>query len=153
MPAYCNRGASGIDGTISSALGVAASSGQRITLVLGDLAFYHDLNALLALRRCGLQAIIVVLNNNGGGIFRRLPVAKFEPTFTDLFVTPHGLEFSGAAALFGLHYQLVVEIREFKAAFHAALAGYENQLIEVKTDSAAHEVARQRIIAALRPAG
>ena len=153
MPVYCNRGASGIDGTISSALGVAASSGQRITLVLGDLAFYHDLNALLALRRCGLQAIIVVLNNNGGGIFRRLPVAKFEPTFTDLFVTPHGLEFSGAAALFGLHYQLIVEIREFKAAFHAALAGYENQLIEVQTDSAAHEVARQRIIAALRPAG
>ena len=146
---YCNRGASGIDGTISSALGVAASSGQRVTVLLGDLAFYHDLNALLALRRCGLQAIVVVLNNDGGGIFRRLPVAQFDPIFTDLFLTPHGLEFSGAAALFGLRYQLVDHIREFGAAFSAAMGRSGSQLIEVRTDSAAHELVRQRIRSAL----
>ena len=150
VPVFCNRGASGIDGTISSALGVAASSGQRVTLVLGDLAFYHDLNALLALRRCGLQAVIVVLNNDGGGIFRRLPVAKFEPVFTGLFLTPHGLEFSGAATLFGLRYQLVQHTREFGAVLGAALGRSESQLIEVQTDSSAHETARQRILSALR---
>ena len=150
MPVYCNRGASGIDGTISSALGVAASSGQRVTLVLGDIAFYHDFNALLALRRCGLHAIIVVLNNDGGGIFRRLPVAQFEPVFTDLFLTPHGLEFSGVATLFGLRYQLVRHIREFGAAFSAALGRSGSQLIEVQTDSAADELVRQRILSSLR---
>src|SRR5690606_28188645 len=84
---FANRGASGIDGTISSALGAgAARPNLPLTLVTGDLAFYHDMNGLLAIKRLGIKATIVVINNDGGGIFHRLPVAKFDPPFTDLFV-------------------------------------------------------------------
>ena len=69
-------------------------------LITGDIAFYHDMNGLLALRQQGLNNVtIVLLNNNSGSIFRRLPVAKFDPPFTALFLTPHGLDFSHVAQL------------------------------------------------------
>src|SRR5262249_8363753 len=64
-----NRGASGIDGVVSSALGAAAAAGRRLVLLIGDLSFYHDLNGLLALKRYGLDVTVVLLNNDGGGIF------------------------------------------------------------------------------------
>ncbi|MFQ5342712.1 MAG: 2-succinyl-5-enolpyruvyl-6-hydroxy-3-cyclohexene-1-carboxylic-acid synthase, partial [Anaerolineae bacterium] len=112
-----NRGASGIDGIVSSGLGAAAATEDPLVLVTGDLAFYHDLNGLLALRRCGAKATIVVINNDGGGIFRRLPVAAFDPPFTELFVTPHGLDFEPAVRMYGAEF-VRVETRE---AFRRAL--------------------------------
>ncbi|MCG3211541.1 MAG: 2-succinyl-5-enolpyruvyl-6-hydroxy-3-cyclohexene-1-carboxylate synthase [Anaerolineae bacterium] len=142
---FANRGASGIDGTIASALGAAAGSGLPLTLVIGDLAFYHDLNSLLALRRCGLKATIVLINNNGGGIFHRLPIARVEPPFTELFVTPHGLEFAAAAQLFGLDYRAVTNPADFRRVFAAAVAAPESMLIEVKTSAQQHESVRREI--------
>ncbi|MBL8095900.1 MAG: hypothetical protein JNL73_17115, partial [Anaerolineales bacterium] len=137
LAVYGNRGVAGIDGLVSTALGVAAATPDRpLTLVLGDLALYHDLNGLLAVRRCGVPITIVVVNNDGGGIFRRLPIRDFEPAFTDLFLTPHGLSFASAAQLHGLAYAAPTTRADFRAALTAALASREPALLEIKTDSA-----------------
>jgi 2-succinyl-5-enolpyruvyl-6-hydroxy-3-cyclohexene-1-carboxylate synthase len=142
---FCNRGASGIDGTVSSALGAAAASEAPLVLVTGDLAFYHDLNGLLAFKRCGVKATIVVINNDGGGIFYRLPIAKFDPPFTDLFVTPHGLHFEPMAQMYGLHYEQVSDRLSFRRVLHAAMHSDSGTIIEVPT-STAHDDKRRRAI-------
>ena len=99
-----NRGASGIDGVVSTALGVSSVSSGPCVLVIGDLSLYHDMNGLLAAKRHGLQATIVLLHNDGGGIFSFLPQAEAVEAFEDLFGTPHGLDFRHAANLYGLDY-------------------------------------------------
>ncbi len=134
---YANRGASGIDGTLASAAGIgAAHPDQPLIVVLGDLAFYHDLNSLLTFTRGEVKATIVVINNDGGGIFRRLPVSKFEPTFTELFLTPHGLHFEAAARLFGMDYLLINSRAEFDTVFTGSFKSQKSTIIEVPTDSA-----------------
>ena len=143
---FANRGASGIDGTIASALGAAAATRLPLALVMGDLAFYHDLNSLLALRRCGLKATIVLINNNGGGIFHRLPIAKFDPPFTELFVTPHGLDFAPAAQMFGLEYSRATDRDTFRRAFVEAIGADTSHLIEVPSDAVLHEQMRQEMV-------
>jgi 2-succinyl-5-enolpyruvyl-6-hydroxy-3-cyclohexene-1-carboxylate synthase len=143
---FANRGASGIDGTISSALGAAASNPDLpLTLVTGDLAFYHDMNGLMAIKRLGIKATIVVINNDGGGIFYRLPVAKFDPPFTDLFVTPHALNFEPAARMYGLEYTLARDRESFRAAFAASLESPHSTIIEVPSN-AEHDLARRNEI-------
>lgn len=98
LTVFGNRGASGIDGVTSTALGIAAASDDSLVLITGDVAFYHDMNGLLAIKQHDLNNVtIVLLNNNGGGIFRRLPIAKFEPEFTPLFLTPHDLGFQSCS--------------------------------------------------------
>ncbi len=100
-----NRGASGIDGNVSAAFGLAASGNGPVTAILGDVTFYHDMNGLMAPRLNELPGTtLVVLNNDGGGIFRRLPVADYEEAATELFVMPHGLTYESSAALYGLDY-------------------------------------------------
>ena len=79
---FSNRGASGIDGIIHTAIGVALGSGSRCTLLVGDLAALHDLNALATLRATNAQLVIVVLNNRGGGIFTFLPIASHDDFFS-----------------------------------------------------------------------
>src|SRR5207237_3952416 len=83
-----NRGASGIDGLVSTGLGVAAVTAEPTVLLLGDLSLYHDMNGLWAAGRHGLRATVVVLDNNGGGIFDFLPVAAQEDAFEAVFATP-----------------------------------------------------------------
>src|SRR5699024_8097618 len=83
---YANRGVSGIDGTLSSAFGVATNK-EHVTLIIGDLSFYHDMNSLLIAKRYNLRMTIVLINNNGGGIFSFLPQAKEEKYFEHLFGT------------------------------------------------------------------
>lgn len=141
---FSNRGASGIDGTISSALGVASASANPLVLVIGDLAFYHDLNGLLAFARCGVCATIVLINNDGGGIFRRLPIAQFDPPFTDLFLTPHGLDFEPVVRMFGVGFTRVEGREAFRKMFKASVGAEMPVVIEVRTDSALHEELRKR---------
>jgi 2-succinyl-5-enolpyruvyl-6-hydroxy-3-cyclohexene-1-carboxylate synthase len=143
-----NRGASGIDGTVSSAFGLAAADHSAPTvLITGDLALYHDLNGLIAAQRLGLKLITVVINNNGGGIFHRLPVAQYDPPFEALFVTPHGLTFEETATQFGLSYAHAEDEDDLRAALAAALAGKASALIEVRTDAHADLAARREVIA------
>ncbi|NCP86627.1 2-succinyl-5-enolpyruvyl-6-hydroxy-3-cyclohexene-1-carboxylic-acid synthase [bacterium] len=131
LTVFANRGASGIDGTLSSALGAAAHL-PGLVFVTGDLSFYHDMNGLLAFSRCGIRATIVIINNNGGGIFARLPIATYEPPFTELFRAPHGLTFEHAAQLYNLPYQHV-DRATLAAALQSALAQHGAALIEVTT--------------------
>ena len=78
---HANRGVSGIDGTVSTALGVAATTERPVTLIIGDLSFYHDLNSLFIAKHYDINLTIVLINNNGGGIFSFLPQAKEEKHF------------------------------------------------------------------------
>ncbi len=149
LDVYANRGASGIDGNTSSALGVAAATGEPVVLLAGDITFYHDMNGLLAVGQHGLKLIAVVLNNGGGNIFRRLPVARVEPPFTELFVTPHGLTFGPAAELYGLAYSRVESRPVFRQTLRAALAASEPALIEVRTDGRADHERRQELLASV----
>ena len=154
---FANRGASGIDGTIASAMGVALSMaatnpGSRLVLAIGDLAFFHDINSLLLLHRYPLNVTIVLINNNGGGIFQRLPIAAYEPYFSQLFLIPHGLEFEHAARLFQLVYRHIGSGGEFRLALKEALASSnphanaQPQIIEVATDIAENEKIRRSLL-------
>jgi 2-succinyl-5-enolpyruvyl-6-hydroxy-3-cyclohexene-1-carboxylate synthase len=104
-----NRGANGIDGLVSSAAGAAAASGRPTWLVLGDLALHHDSNGLAALRACPVPVRIVVINNDGGGIFEFLPQADqvSRGEFEAIFGTPTGLEPAALAALHGVEHHLL----------------------------------------------
>lgn len=142
---YCNRGASGIDGTVATANGVAAASSAPMVLVLGDVALYHDLNSLLIFQRCSISGTVVVINNNGGGIFRSLPVASYDPPFTELFLTPHGLRFKHAADMFDMDYREANSRSALTQALTVAIDAPHTTLIEVVTDSAHHEEIGEQI--------
>ena len=150
---YGNRGASGIDGNVSTALGLAAATGRPVVAFLGDITFYHDMNGLLAAQQQGLTDVtFVVTNNDGGGIFRRLPIARHDPPFTDLFLTPHGLTFGHAAALYGLEYAAVRDLAELGVALGNDRQPSAAGLIEVITDGAADHDAHRAILAAVAAA-
>ena len=141
--ALANRGASGIDGNISTALGAAAAHPDRpVAAIVGDITFYHDMNGLLAIQRCGIPMTIVLLNNGGGGIFQRLPIRAFEPQFSDFFITDHGLDFAHAAALYGLDYARIDDRDAFRAAFSESINARSSTIIEVRTD-ALHDLRRR----------
>jgi 2-succinyl-5-enolpyruvyl-6-hydroxy-3-cyclohexene-1-carboxylate synthase len=153
---FGSRGASGIDGTVSTAAGAASSVDAPLTLITGDLGFYHDMNGLLTLRRYGVHMVIVVINNDGGGIFQRLPIAQFDPPYTELFRTSHGMMFAHVAAQYELDYAKASSRAEFRAAFERALSavGSHSTIIEVQTDPV-HDLTRrneivQRVIEAVR---
>lgn len=130
---YANRGVSGIDGTLSSALGVAAT-GAQVTLIIGDLSFYHDLNSLLLAKRYNLPITIVLINNNGGGIFSFLPQSKEEKHFEHLFGTPLDIDFKHAIAMYGGRYNLVREIDELTPLLQDNKQSNRFSVIEVQTE-------------------
>jgi 2-succinyl-5-enolpyruvyl-6-hydroxy-3-cyclohexene-1-carboxylate synthase len=146
----CNRGANGIDGIVSTALGAAAAGADPLVLLTGDLALLHDLGGLLAARRHRLSATIVVLNNDGGGIFSMLPVASHRDAvgFDALFTTPHGLDLAHAAALFGASHSRVGALEELRLALKQSLGAPGLHLIEVPFDREADAAARRALFAA-----
>ncbi|MEE8580222.1 MAG: 2-succinyl-5-enolpyruvyl-6-hydroxy-3-cyclohexene-1-carboxylic-acid synthase [Myxococcota bacterium] len=132
----CNRGANGIDGLLSSALGAAAQHDGPVVLFCGDLSFVHDLGALVAAQRHGLALSIVLVNNGGGGIFSRLPIAAFrdEIDFADLFQTPHGIDFGRIAAGFDIGHTRPSSSQHLRAALKDSMATPGISLIEVPVD-------------------
>ncbi len=128
-----NRGANGIDGVISSALG-AAAGGAPLVLVIGDLSFYHDSNGLLAAKLHQLNATIVLLNNDGGGIFSFLPQAADPEHFEALFGTPSGLDFQPLAETYGARFRRVSTWEDFRAAVRHGLSAEGLHVVEVPTD-------------------
>jgi len=144
VPVAANRGASGIDGTVATAAGFARGLGRPVTLLIGDLALLHDLNSLAMLR--DVHVIVVVLNNDGGGIFSFLPVATHEEFFEPYFGTPQGVGFGPAAKMFGLGYEHPTTTEEFVEAYGSACARGTSTLIEVKTDRAENVALHRRVL-------
>jgi 2-succinyl-5-enolpyruvyl-6-hydroxy-3-cyclohexene-1-carboxylate synthase len=129
-----HRGANGIDGTVSAAFGTAASSDGPVALLIGDVALAHDLGGLLAARRLGLALTIVLVDNDGGGIFEFLPVAGATDAFEEHVATPTGLDAERIAELFGLDYAAPQDPATFGEALRGALGSGHATLIHVRTD-------------------
>jgi len=129
-----NRGASGIDGLVSTGLGMAAAAGGPAVLLVGDLTLYHDMNGLWAIRRHGLRVVIVVLDNDGGGIFGFLPQAAHPDVFEELFGTPLGLRLEDVARLYDLGFIPVDAVADLGPALSAALAGERSVMVSVRFD-------------------
>ncbi len=146
----CNRGANGIDGLISSGIGAAHASGKPTTIVTGDLGLLHDIGGLAALRDVSTAVRIVVIDNDGGGIFHFLPQAEAldNHEFEALLGTPRGVSVAKAAALFDLPHHRLDSLTDLPAALAAGTG-----LIEVKTDrqanAALHRKLSERVAAAL----
>lgn len=151
VPVAANRGASGIDGTVATAAGFARGSGKPVTLVLGDLALLHDLNSLAMLR--SLPVTVVVVNNDGGGIFSFLPVSRHEAFFEEYFGTPHRLGFEDAAAMFGLGYESPRKMREFEEAYERAVSRGEPGIIEVRTDRGENVALHRALLSGVSSSG
>ncbi len=147
-----NRGANGIDGTVSSAFGVAAVACGPTVLLTGDVALVHDLAGLLAARRLGLRLVVVLLNNDGGGIFHFLPVADERDAFEEHVATPHGLDFEKAAEMFGCDYAQPGGLRELRTILDDALAAERTTVIEIRTDRAENLALHRRVAAAVQRA-
>jgi 2-succinyl-5-enolpyruvyl-6-hydroxy-3-cyclohexene-1-carboxylate synthase len=144
----CNRGANGIDGTVSSAFGAAAAGDGPVVLLIGDVALLHDLGGLLAARRLGLELTIVVLNNDGGGIFDFLAVSESGgDAFVEHISTPHGVPMQHLAALFDLRHVVPATEAELEAAVSESIGSGAVTLIEVGTDRAANLALHRRLAA------
>ncbi|GAC1586316.1 MAG: 2-succinyl-5-enolpyruvyl-6-hydroxy-3-cyclohexene-1-carboxylic-acid synthase [Ktedonobacteraceae bacterium] len=150
-----NRGANGIDGIVSSALGASAVASGPNVLVIGDLSFFHDMNGLLAAKLHQLDVTIIVVNNDGGGIFSFLPQANYPEHFEQLFGTPIGLDFSHSAAMYGGHYQRVADWEQFRIAVERGMQNGGLHIVEVTTERESnvrmHRQLWQSVTHALKP--
>ena len=140
-----NRGASGIDGLFATAVGHALASGKPVVAFVGDVSALHDLNSLQLASHVNTPLVLIVLNNDGGGIFRYLPVAKHADVFKTFFTTPHGREFTPIAKAFGLAHESPSTRAAFSKCVSKALGRKGATLIEVRCDAQASEAARARI--------
>ncbi len=138
---YCNRGVNGIDGTLSTALGVCHDHRPGI-LLTGDLALLHDTNGFLSRPRFRGGLTVFAVNNRGGGIFEKLPMARFDPPFEAFFATPQEVDFQSLAAAYGVEYRKV-------ASWDEVVTLLENpcsegiRLVEIPTDRKADTAARE----------
>ena len=130
-----NRGASGIDGIMATASGFAAGSAQLTTLLIGDVAFLHDMNSLALIKQSIQPIVVVVVNNSGGGIFHFLPISKETDVFNKYFTTPHDYTFRGACDTFGLNYENPESKLDFISTYETAVKSGVSTVIEVTTDS------------------
>jgi len=140
---FFSRGANGIDGTLSTALGVA-HRGKPTVLLTGDLALLHDTNGWLLASEFVGSLTVVLVNNAGGGIFGHLPVADFEPPFERFFATPQSVDFSKLAAAYGVAHQRVAGAEALRSALATLPAGI--RLLEIATDRKSDAATRKRIL-------
>jgi len=147
LEVHCNRGANGIDGTLSTALGVA--HGNRPTVLLtGDLALLHDTNGFLSMPRFTGSLTIVLINNDGGGIFGHLPVARFEPPFEEFFATPQQVDFRKLATAYGCSHVAVRDWKHF-AQLVSRLPVRGVRILELRTDRKLDAATRKGMFAKL----
>jgi 2-succinyl-5-enolpyruvyl-6-hydroxy-3-cyclohexene-1-carboxylate synthase len=130
---FFNRGASGIDGVTSTALGIALIEKPTV-LITGDLSFLHDLNALLPAKKYSIPLVVILINNNGGGIFEMLPVSS-NNRFKTYFRTPHNLNIAPMVKSFGLEHHLIKNEKELKIKLINSLQKKSFAVLEILTDS------------------
>ena len=139
-----NRGASGIDGLIATATGYSIGLQRPTTLVLGDLSALHDLNSLALVSKAPFPLVIVIINNQSGHIFDRLPIRNSQE-FEQFFATPHNFEFENAAKMFGLSYFQIGEMEEFKSRYQESVSSGKSVVLELLTDRQRNIEARQQL--------
>ncbi|MBU9673069.1 2-succinyl-5-enolpyruvyl-6-hydroxy-3-cyclohexene-1-carboxylic-acid synthase [Planococcus sp. CP5-4] len=132
---YANRGANGIDGVVSTAFGIQAANKRPGYLLIGDLALLHDMNGLLASKLQATDMTIVVMNNDGGGIFSYLPQSKEERYYEELFGTPTGIQFKAAAEMYDAEYYSAKTVEELQSALRTP-KDKPVRIIEVATNRA-----------------
>jgi len=148
---HSNRGTNGIDGVISTAVGVALATKARVTVLIGDVACLHDSNGLWALSRRNVDLTIVVINNDGGSIFSFLPQAQIvsNSDFELLYGTPHGASFEHLAATHGITYERVTTVKDLETNLQRG----GTRLIEVPCDRfinvSQHEALQSAVVAAV----
>jgi 2-succinyl-5-enolpyruvyl-6-hydroxy-3-cyclohexene-1-carboxylate synthase len=144
-----NRGANGIDGTLSSAFGARAAGEQPVVALIGDVAFAHDIGGLLAATRLRLAITIVLLDNGGGAIFDHLPVAAESDAYETHVATPAGIDFEAAALVYGLNYAAPVSLDELTTHVETALAQTtRSTLVHVRVARSASFALQRRLAAA-----
>ncbi len=148
-----SRGASGIDGLLATATGFSRRHPDGLTLLLGDLSLLHDLNSLALAARSTVPLVIVVLNNDGGGIFNLLPAREQAPWFESLFQCPHGLDFRHAAAQFGLGYRRPESAEALRAAYAAACVHAGATVIELNFPATQSAMLWRRLVQRLDDPG
>jgi 2-succinyl-5-enolpyruvyl-6-hydroxy-3-cyclohexene-1-carboxylate synthase len=129
---FCNRGANGIDGTLSTALGVA-HGGKPSVLLTGDLAFLHDSNGLLAASQLKGSLTVVLINNNGGGIFEHLPISQINSSFEGFFATPQSVDLAKLCEAHGFHYEQIQDWDSFISSI-TVLPESGLRILELRTD-------------------
>jgi 2-succinyl-5-enolpyruvyl-6-hydroxy-3-cyclohexene-1-carboxylate synthase len=132
---FNNRGASGIDGIISAALGIASVKKEPVFLITGDLAYYYDLNAFMTAQKYSIPLIIILINNNGGGIFYSLPVSKYTKFLQEYLITPHQLNFEKLTNAFGVSYSKIKTWKGFSDSLNSATVKKKPAVIEIQTDA------------------
>ena len=145
------RGASGIYGVVSAAVGAAFAHGGRTALAIGDLSFLHDFTGLLAATRTGASITVLLLHNDGGGIFSHLPqhgMARFE----EFFGTPHGVDFAPGIAMFGGRPRRAQSREELLAALGEALASPGLDVVEFRSDREESRILHEEVFAAAQAA-
>ena len=129
---YFSRGANGIDGTLSTALGMAHHH-QSSVLLTGDLALLHDTNGFLITKNLQGHLTIILINNNGGGIFENLPISKFEPPFEEYFATPQEVDFAKLAQTYNIEYQFINTWSQLQNLLQV-LPAQGVRILEISTD-------------------
>ena len=129
---YFSRGANGIDGTLSTALGMAHRNRSSV-LLTGDLALLHDTNGFLISQKLQGHLTIILINNNGGGIFENLPIREFDPPFEEYFATPQSVDFAGFAHTYGFEHQLITSWQQLQTLLET-LPASGIRLLEIPTD-------------------
>ncbi|MCU0566321.1 MAG: 2-succinyl-5-enolpyruvyl-6-hydroxy-3-cyclohexene-1-carboxylic-acid synthase [Oculatellaceae cyanobacterium Prado106] len=130
---FCNRGANGIDGNLSTALGIGYRQVESAVLLTGDLALLHDTNGFLIHPRFGGHLTIVLINNNGGGIFEHLPIAQFDPPFEEFFATPQNVDFAQLCATYNVKHERIESWRQLEERV-SQLSGEGIRVLEVGCD-------------------
>jgi 2-succinyl-5-enolpyruvyl-6-hydroxy-3-cyclohexene-1-carboxylate synthase len=151
-----NRGANGIDGMVSTAFGAAAAAPHGpVVLLTGDVALAHDIGGLLAATRLKVKLAIVVIDNDGGGIFAFLPVSGEGADYVEHVATPHGLDTAKIAELYGLGHERAEDVEGFRAALTRALAADRTTIVAVRTDRdanvALHRQVWEAVAGSVRP--
>jgi 2-succinyl-5-enolpyruvyl-6-hydroxy-3-cyclohexene-1-carboxylate synthase len=141
---YTNRGASGIDGINSTALGIAKASKEPTYLLIGDLAFFHDFNGIYNAVKYKIPLKIVLINNSGGGIFESLPIAQYRQFFKEKFSTPLELDFSKLVKAYGCQFIRIKNWRELNQKLTSSTGKKALSVFEIKTDAKKSRLLREK---------
>jgi 2-succinyl-5-enolpyruvyl-6-hydroxy-3-cyclohexene-1-carboxylate synthase len=141
---FTNRGASGIDGINSTALGIAKSSGKKTFLIVGDLAFFHDMNGLHNAIKYKIPLTIILVNNSGGGIFESLPIAGYKDFMKQNFLTPLKINFRKFVEAYGGNFISIKDWTHLKKELKFSYGNRNLTVLEIKTDAKRSKLIRQK---------